>query len=141
MEVLEQIQAYIASQPEPKRGEMQTLHQLIRQASPGCKEWFSDGRDNTGKVVSNPTIGYGFISLIYANKTTRDFFKIGLSANKNGISIHILGIEDKTYLIRTFGNTLGKASITGYCIKFKTLKEINIEVLEAAIRFGFEGSE
>jgi dihydrofolate reductase len=28
--------------------------------------------------------------------------------------------------------------VTGYCIKFKTLKDINIEILEAAIRYGLE---
>ena len=33
---------------------------------------------------------------------------------------------------------LGKATVTGYCIRFKTLKEINPDVLAAAIRFGFE---
>jgi hypothetical protein len=54
------------------------------------------------------------------------------------ISVYILGIEDKKYLAQTYGKELGKASVTGYCIRFKTLKEINIEILEAAIRYGFE---
>ena len=74
----------------------------------------------------------------YADGTTREFYQIGLSANKNGISVYILGIEDKKYLARTYGKELGKASVTGYCIRFKTLKDINIDVLEAAIRFGFK---
>jgi hypothetical protein len=50
-----------------------------------------------------------------------------------------MGIKDKTYLAATFGDTIGKASVTGYCIKFKTLKQVNLEVLEAAIRFGLYG--
>jgi hypothetical protein len=45
-----------------------------------------------------------------------------MSANTTGISIYILGIEDKTYLAQTYGKTLGKASVSGYCIKFKDLK-------------------
>ncbi len=57
-----------------------------------------------------------------------------MSANKTGISVYILGIEDKKYLAETYANVLGKASVTGYCIRFKTLKDINIDVLEAAIR-------
>ena len=57
-----------------------------------------------------------------------------------GISVYILGINDKTYLAKTYGKKLGKASVTGYCIKFKTLKDINIEILEAAIRFGLKES-
>ena len=76
----------------------------------------------------------------YADGTTREFYQIGLSANKTGISVYILGIEDKKYLAETYGKDLGKASVTGYCIRFKTLKDINIDVLEAAIRFGFENT-
>jgi len=70
----------------------------------------------------------------YADGTTREFYQIGLSANTTGISVYLLGIEDKKYLAQTYGKELGKASVTGYCIKFKTLKDINIEILEAAIR-------
>jgi hypothetical protein len=47
-----------------------------------------------------------------------------------------MGIDDKKYLINTYGKKLGKASVTGYCIRFKTLKDINMDILEAAIRNG-----
>ena len=77
----------------------------------------------------------------YADGTTREFYQIGLSANTSGISVYIMGIEDKKYLGQTYGKELGKASVTGYCIRFKTLKDINVETLEAAIRFGFENSK
>jgi hypothetical protein len=33
---------------------------------------------------------------------------------------------------------LGKASITGYCIKFKALKDIKLGVLQAALQQGIE---
>jgi len=91
MNVQEQIQKYITGQPEPKRSDLQVLH------------------DSTG-----------------------------LSANKTGISVYILGIEDKKYLAETYGKGLGKASVTGYCIRFKALKNINLEILEAAMRYEFE---
>ena len=136
MDIKEQIQAYIASQPEPKRSDMQTLDRLIRQAVPEGRLWFSDGRSSNGKIVTNPTIGYGFYILKYADGSTRDFFQIGLLANKTGISVHILGIADKTYLPQNFGHKIGKASVTGYCVKFKALKDIHIDILEAAIRYG-----
>ena len=138
MNVQEQIKKYIASQPEPKRGEMQELHRRILQVSPECKLWFVDGKNSENKTVSNPNIGYGFYTIKYANGTNREFFQIGLSANTTGISVYILGIRDKTYLAQTYGKKLGKASVTGYCIKFKTLKDINIDILEAAIRYGYE---
>ncbi len=137
MKVEKQIEQQINSQSEPKRGEMETLHQRILQVLPTCKLWFFDGKNEEGKAIANPTIGYGFYTIKYANGSTRDFFQIGMSANKAGITINILGLEDKTYLAKTYGEKIGKASITGYCIKFKTLKDIDINVLEAAIRYGF----
>jgi hypothetical protein len=134
MNVQEQIQKYISSQPEPKRSDMQALHRIILQVMPACKLWFLDGKNSENKTVSNPNIGYGLHAMKYADGTTREFYQIGLSANKTGISVYILGIEDKKYLAQTYGKVLGKASVTGYCIRFKTLKHINIEILEAAIR-------
>ena len=138
MNFQEQINEYIASQPEPKRSELQELHRVILEVMPACKLWFLDGKDSEGKTVSNPNIGYGSHTMKYADGTTREFYQIGLSANKTGISVYILGIDDKKYLAQTYGKDLGKASVTGYCIRFKTLKDINADVLEAAIRFGFE---
>jgi Domain of unknown function (DU1801) len=136
--VQEQIKNYIASQPEPKRTEMQALHQLTLQVLPACKLWFNDGKNSDGKTIANPNVGYGFHTIEYADGTTREFYQIGLSANKTGISVYILGLEDKAYLAKTYGGRLGKASVTGYCIKFKTLRDINVDILEAAIRDGFE---
>jgi len=138
MNIQEQIKAYIASQPEPKRGDMQTLHGIIQEISPGCKLWFLDGKNADAKTVSNPNIGYGHYILKYADGKTKTFYRIGFSANTTGISVYILGIKDKTYLAKTYGKEIGKASVTGYCIKFKTLKDINVKVLEAAIQYGLE---
>jgi hypothetical protein len=134
----EQINEYITSQPEPKRSDMEELHRLVLQVLPGCKLWFDTGKNSENKTVTNPTIGYGFHTIKYADGKIRDFFQIGLSANKTGISVYILGINDKTYLAQTFGKEIGKASVTGYCIRFKNLKNININILEAAIRYGVE---
>ena len=117
---------------------MQALHQLTLQVLPESRLWFNDGKNKEGKTVANPNIGYGFYTIKYADGTTREFYQIGLSANKTGISVYILGLEDKTYLVRTFGKTIGKASVSGYCIRFKTINDINIDILQAAIRYGLE---
>ena len=138
MNAQEEIKKYITSQPEPKRSDMQALHSAILQAIPKCKLWFLDGKDDKGKVVSNPNAGYGSYTIKYADGTTREFYQIGLSANTTGISIYIMGIKDKKYLANTYGKNLGKASVTGYCIKFKTIKDINVDILQKAIRDGVE---
>jgi len=140
MNVQEQIKEYITSLPEPKRSDMQELHKFILRVLPGCKLWFLDGKNSENKVVSNPNIGYGAYTIKYADGKTKGFYQIGLSGNTTGISVYILGITDKAYLAQTFGKDLGKASVSGYCIKFKNLKDINTNILEAAIRYGVEAT-
>jgi hypothetical protein len=136
MTIQAQIEDYIAAQPEPKRDEMRKLHRCILGIAPECRLWFLDGKDADGKTVSNPNIGYGFQMINYANGKTKEFYQIGLSANTTGLSVYIIGLDDKKYLSRTYGERLGKASITGYCIKFRTLRDINIDTLEDIIQFG-----
>lgn len=138
MDVHAQISEYIASQPEKKRSDMQILDEVIRGVMPDCKLWFLDGKDESGKVVSNPNVGYGLRTINYADGKRKEFYQIGISANTSGISVYILGLDDKKYLSENFGQEIGKATITGYCIKFKALADINLEVLRTAIQHGVE---
>lgn len=138
MNIKEQIKKYITGQPEPKRSDMLALHKHILKVIPQVKLWYLDGKDSKGKIVSNPNIGYGSYSIKYADGSTKEFYQIGLSANTSGISVYIMGLKDKTYLAKTYGKKLGKATVTGYCIRFKTLKDINIDILEDAIRYRLE---
>lgn len=138
MDVKDQIEAYMHSQAEPRRSDMQNLHHMIRDMKPAARLWFLDGKNSENKTVSNPNIGYGLHTIKYAGGKTREFYRVGMSANTTGISVYIFGISDKTYLARTYGKTIGKASVSGYCIKFKSLKDIRIEILKAALADGFE---
>ena len=133
MSIRSQIDDYIASQPAAKQADLQQLHKSIQRIAPECKLWFLDGKDDKGKVVSNPNIGYGEYTMTYADGKTREFYRVGLSANTSGISVYIMGLDDKTYLAKTYGKDLCKASVTGYFIKFKALKDVNTTVLESAI--------
>jgi hypothetical protein len=136
MNTQEQIDEYVTGQPEPKRSDMQTLHRIIFKLMPKCRLWFLDGNDIHGKTVSNPNIGYGLQSLKYADGKTREFYQIGVSANTTGISVYLIGMKDKKYLAQKYAKELGKATVSGYCIKFKTLKDIHMDVLQAAMRDG-----
>ena len=136
MNVKAQIRDYLAAQPERKRRDMQALHDLILRLMPGCRLWFLDGKDERGRTVSNPNIGYGLQTTTYADGRTREFYQIGMSANTAGISVYIMGLADKTYLAKAYGRRLGKASVSGYCIKFAALRNVDVDILEAAIRDG-----
>lgn len=135
MDVPQQIEAYLAAQPEPKQADLRALHAAILALQPQAELWFLDGRDATGKVVTNPNVGYGTRTHTAGGKP-RPFYRVGLSANTSGISVYLMGFEDKTHLATTYGPKLGKATVTGYCIKFKSLKAIQLPVLLEAIREG-----
>ena len=134
MSVREQIDRYIGDQPPAKSQELRDLHRRIMEISPGAKLWFLDGRNDKGKVVFNPNIGYGSETLSYATGNSREFYKIGLSANTSAISVYVMGLQDKKYLSETYGPRLGKAKIAGYCIRFKSIKDLDLSVLEQVIR-------
>lgn len=140
MDTPDAVEAYLASQPEPKQADLRRLHTDVLAEFPGCRLWFADGKNDAGKVVANASIGYGSHTITYADGSTREFYRIGLSANTTGISVYVLGLDDKTFLMRTFGPSIGKASVTGYCIKFKDLAAIDLDTLEAAIRHGMTNS-
>ena len=136
MEISERVEAYLAGQLEPKQTDLRHLHAHLLAEFPDCRLWFIDGTNEDGKTVANPNIGYGVQTISYADGSSREFYRIGLSANTTGISVYVLGLEDKTYLARTYGTSIGKGSVTGYCIKFRRLSAINVDVLQAAMRHG-----
>ena len=133
MSVREQIDAYIRDQAPAKSEGLLDLHRRILAMSPQADLWFLDGRNDEGKIVSNPSIGYGTETLNYADGKSREFYKLGLSANTSGISLYVMGLDDKTYLTRTYGSRLGKAKITGYCIRFKSVEDVDLAVIEELV--------
>lgn len=135
-DTLTYITAHIASLPESKSSELFVLYQRISALFKNDQLWFDDGKNSDGKVVTNPTIGFGNLQLETVKGKTKDVFQVGLSAHSIGISVYIIGLKDKTLLNQFIGNKLGKAKITGYCINFKSLKDIDLEVLLNAIQFG-----
>jgi hypothetical protein len=103
---------------------------------PNCKLWFLDGKNDKGKTVTNPNIGFGNQTLKYADGTSKEFYQIGISPNSTGISVYIIGLKDKNYLSQTCESKIGKAKVSSYCIKFKSLKDINLDVLKEVMKFG-----
>jgi hypothetical protein len=133
MSVRRQIDRYIDEQAPAKRDDLKALDERIGAIAPNSRLWFLDGRDDTGRIVSNPNVGYGVQTQRYASGETREFYRVGLSANTSGISVYIMGLDDKTFLARSYGARLGKAKVTGYCVKFRALKDVDLGVLEEMI--------
>jgi len=138
MEIERQILKFIALQEDTKQQDFRSLHELMRSILPKGKLWMEDGKNEEGKVVTNPTIGYGQQTMLLAKGKSREMFQIGISANKSGISIYLIGIRNKLDLAEQFGQKLGKAKVSGYCIKFKQLADLDLTVLEEVLRLGIK---
>jgi len=63
MSVEDEISSYLASIPKPRQSDMRRLHAAVLEMEPGRRLWFFDGKDEAGKVVSNPSIGYGALTM------------------------------------------------------------------------------
>lgn len=138
MDTHEQIKTYIDRLSEPKRSDMRQLHQFMLEIIPNGKLWFLDGKDEKGKVIANPSIGYGEFIINYKSGSSKAFYQIGISSNSTGISVYIMGLTDKKYLSQFFKETIGKATVTGYCIKFKTISDIHLNTLKEAVAYGLQ---
>ena len=138
METEGQILHFISLQENAKQQDLLALHELMRSILPTGKLWMEDGKNQNGKVVTNPTIGYGQQTMLLAKGKSREMFQIGISANSSGISIYLIGVRNKLNLAQQFGLKLGKAKVSGYCIKFKQLSDLDLSVLEEAIRLGIQ---
>ena len=133
MGVQEQIDRYIGAQSPSKGEEMRSLHRRILEIAPDAELWFLDGRNDDGKVVSNPNIGYGSETLAYADGGSRAFYKLGLCATSSGLSLYVMGLKDRKFLSEAYGARLGKARITGYCISFRSIRDLDLGVLDEMV--------
>jgi hypothetical protein len=103
--------------------------------APQEKAAFFDGKDKEGKVVTNPAIGFGTYLHHFSDGRVEQMYRIGISPNATGFSIYVLGLKDKEILKTRFANSLGKAKVTGYCIKFKSLKDLDEKIVLDLIKF------
>ncbi len=134
-----QIEQYLSSLSDHKQHELKTLMSLAESVLPDGKRWFEDGKNQEGKIISNPNIGYGEYTIQYANGSTRLFYQIGLSATTKGISVYLMGLKDKNLLRTQFEQRIGKAKITGYCIAFTSINDIDLNELIQAMELVKKG--
>lgn len=136
MDINSQIQAHIDSLNDETSKDLRTFHTLMLEWLPNTKLWFENGLNEDQKVVTNPTIGYGSYPHTFANKSIKELFQIGISANKSGISVYVMGIRNQLNLASDYGEKIGKAKVTSYCISFKKLEDLNLDVLKDAVLRG-----
>jgi hypothetical protein len=116
---------YIDALREPRRSEIQALHDAIRKALPDLEP-----------SVQSGMIGYGKYHYRYATGREGDCAVVGLSSRANYISVYVQGVEDGQYVAEKYKADLPKADIGKSCIRFKRLADIDLKALERIIKRG-----
>ena len=116
---------YISLLPEPRRSEIQKLHDYIRSVVPNLKPYIQSGM-----------IGYGPYRYKYASGREGDWFVVGLASQKHYISIYVCGVVDGRYVAEKHKNDFPKASIGKSCIRFKRVEDIDPTALKTVLLEG-----
>jgi len=119
--------AFIASQPDDRRTDLETLDSVLSRAMSGHTRVMWEGRFWGGS--DQKIIGYGDFSYDRPSGTV-DWFMIGLAPQKNHISIYVNAADEDGYLVKKHASRLGKVKVGAAAISFKSVADIDLAALE-----------
>jgi hypothetical protein len=109
---------YIAALEEPRRGDVQRVHELIRETLPELEP-----------NVEGGMLGYGRFHYRYASGREGDASLIALASRKRYISLYVLCTTEAGYLAEQYAERLPKAGIGKSCIRFTRADDVDLDVL------------
>lgn len=118
---------YINMIDEPRRSEVQMLHEFIQKTVP----------DLAPRIVYG-MIGYGSFHYKYASGRESDWSVVCLASQKNYISVYVSATDEKGYLAEQNKDRLGKVSVGKSCIRFKKIADVKLDELARVIKEGDE---
>ena len=113
---------FIARLDEPRRGDIQRLHELIVETAPDLEA----GADDRW-------LGYGPFHYRYASGREGDAHLLALASNKQYISLYVLCTTDDAYLAESYADRLPKAKIGKSCVRFKRTSDVDLDALRELI--------
>ena len=114
---------YIGGVEERRRGDIQSLHDLVREVAPELEPTMEFGR-----------LGYGKFHYKYASGRQGDWMKIGIANNKRYISLYCCSADERGYVAERYRKRLPKADIGKSCVRFKRLSDLDEGILRELIR-------
>lgn len=118
-------QEYFDQIPEPRKSDIKFLDNLIQKVLPGME-----------RKMWNSVIGYGSYHYKYKTGREGDWFIVGLASQKNYISLYICAVKNGKYVAETYKDKFPKASIGKSCIRFKNIKDIDLDILKKVVKEG-----
>jgi hypothetical protein len=124
------VEDHINSLPDEVREDIAAIDAVIAGVFSGEPRVLWEGKFWGG--TDQEIIGYG--DFMYQNSSKIvEWFKVGLAAQKNHISLYVNAVEDGEYLPRTYGDRLGKVKVGAASIAFKDLSAIDLGELRAML--------
>ncbi|MCD8485035.1 DUF1801 domain-containing protein [Candidatus Woesebacteria bacterium] len=111
------VSAFFADIPEPRKSHFEKLHAFIRKQAPKLEPY-----------IEGKFLGYGKYHYRYASGREGDWFTVGLGNNKNSLAVYVVCTEDGKYITEKYQDRL-KADIGKSCIRFKKFEDIDWKVL------------
>lgn len=114
---------YLATLEEPRRSDVAALDALIRKIAPQLEPFLHGG-----------ILAYGPWHYKYESGREGDWFRIGISSNKNYISLYVCAGDELGYVAERYKDALPKANIGRSCVRFKRLADLDRKVVEKLLR-------
>ena len=114
---------YIAMIDEPRRSEIQALHNLITKTLPNQKP-----------LIMSGMIGYGTFEYKYSSGRSGTWSLVMLASQKNYISLYVCALDGEQYIAEKYKDKLPKTSIGKSCIRFKHLEDVDLDIIVEILR-------
>jgi hypothetical protein len=112
-----------------RKGDLQSLDNLIRSSAPGLKRYFHLGTPAGQPGMRFKMIGYGKFQYVARSGQYVDWPAVGVSLQKNYISVYLSVMKGGASLIRSYSGKLGERRAGGNNFSFRTYEELDIRQL------------
>ncbi|MEK7602904.1 MAG: DUF1801 domain-containing protein [Patescibacteria group bacterium] len=118
------VNEYLVAVPGDRKAIIDFMHEFIQKSVPSLKPHFAYNM-----------LGYG--SFEYFDKRAKEYKPwpvVALANQKNYVSVYVCAIDGNEYLTKKYADRLGKVNVGKSCIRFKNLKDVNLEALKEVLQ-------
>lgn len=125
------VDAWLGSIEDERAAEIRQLDAIIGELFSGDSRvlWVGKFWGGTDQTI----IGYGDLVQPRPKGDPVQWFVVGLALQKANISIYANAVKDGQYLGKAYGKSLGKVKLGSASIGFKTLADLDVDVLRAML--------
>jgi Domain of unknown function (DU1801) len=129
---------YLRSLSPAFRSDMERLDALISDAMMGHPKAMWEGVMWGGE---QRIIGYGDYTYRTSDRRQAAWFIVGLAAQRNHMSVYVNATADDGYLAERYAKELGKVKVGRSSITFKSIKDVDLDVLRKLVTMALAAHE